>query len=90
MSSTLKISDAPNAESGAGLLVSDLIASVNTASKPERAARAPLFIPHGQDYFWTAEWQRGEAEALEEIANGDIRRFTSGTDAVRWLLADDD
>lgn len=89
MNATLTIRTAPTAESGTSLLVSDLMASINTAAKPD-GARAPLFIPLGQDYFWTAAWQRGEAEALREIANGDIRRFTSGEAAVRWLLADDD
>ena len=44
----------------------------------------------GQTFFWTVEWQAGEAEALRGIAAGDVRHFTTGADAVAWLLADDD
>ena len=52
--------------------------------------RLPLFVRSDQLYFWTREWQMGEAEALKEIKDGTVRRFSSGTDAAAWLLADDD
>ena len=84
---TLTIPSTPTAETGGPLLVSDLMASVYTAKPSGR--EAPFFVPFGQDYFWTTEWQAGEAEALREIASGDFQRFASGEAAVRWLLADD-
>jgi hypothetical protein len=86
MSNTLRLPTTPTAESSATLLFSDL-ATAYTA-EPIRG-RAPFFMASGQEYFWTAEWQRGEAEALREIANGDVRRFSSGEAAVRWLLSND-
>jgi hypothetical protein len=52
--------------------------------------RAPLFVPRNQAYFWTAEWQAGEREALAELAKGEGRRFNSGAAAAAWLLSDDD
>lgn len=82
---TLTLSTSPTAETGSTLFVSDL-ASQYTA---DPVGRVPFFMPLNQDYFWTAEWQRGEAEALREIASGDIRRFESGEAAIRWLLSDD-
>jgi hypothetical protein len=87
MTKTLMIATTPTAKTCRKLLVSDLMASVYTAKPAGR--QAPLFVPFGQDYFWTTEWQRGEAEALREIANGDVHRFVSGEAAVRWLLSDD-
>jgi hypothetical protein len=56
----------------------------------EASRRAPLFVPRNQAYFWTAEWQAGEREALAELANGEGRRFDSGAAAAAWLLSDDD
>ena len=49
----------------------------------------PLFVPRAQIYYWTEEWQAGEAEALRDLAEGNVRRFASGAEASRWLLADD-
>ena len=52
--------------------------------------RVPLFVPRDQAYYWTTQWQRDEAEALREIAEGKARRFSSGAAAAEWLVADDD
>lgn len=52
--------------------------------------RPPLFVPRDQLYYWTREWQEGEAEALREIAEGQARRFPDGTAAADWLLSDDE
>ena len=52
--------------------------------------RAPLFVPRNQAYYWTKGWQRDEAEALREIADGKALRFSTGAVAAEWLLADDD
>ncbi len=56
----------------------------------ETRRRAPYFVPRDQAYFWTQKWQADEAEALREIADGNVRDFTSGAAAVAWLLSDDD
>lgn len=59
--------------------------------RPEAVPRdMPLAIPRSQLYFWTAGWQEGEREALGERARGESRFFSTGTDAVRWLLDPDD
>jgi hypothetical protein len=86
MTATLTLPTTPIAKRSTTLLVSDLT-SAYTAEPA--SGQAPFFVPFGQDYFWTAEWQHGEAEALREIANGDLRRFSSGEAAIRWLLSDD-
>lgn len=58
-----------------------------TNIRPESRPRdMPLDIPRSQVYYWTADWQEGEREALAEIARGEARYFATGTDAVRWLL----
>jgi hypothetical protein len=59
------------------------------ASGQDAGLRLPLFIPRSQLYYWTREWQSGEAEALDDIVHGRVRRFSSGTDAAAWLLADE-
>ena len=45
----------------------------------------PLFVPRGQAYYWTREWQDGEEEADEELRRGEGRVFDSPEDALRWL-----
>ena len=49
----------------------------------------PSLIAHDQGYFWSAEWQAGEAEALRELADGKGVSFESGSAAAAWLLGDD-
>jgi hypothetical protein len=56
---------------------------------PGPPRRAPLFV-RDQAYYWTMEWQRAEAEALREIAEGKALRFSSGAAAAEWLLTDGD
>lgn len=52
----------------------------------ERAPRyVPLFVPRGQTYYWTREWQNGEKEADEELRRGEARVFDGVTHALRWL-----
>jgi hypothetical protein len=50
--------------------------------------RPPIIPPADQAYFWTAEWQHGEAEAEADLAAGDYVDFDSDdpNDIVRWLL----
>jgi hypothetical protein len=40
-----------------------------------------------QAYYWTDEWQSNEAAAVEETRIGNVQRFDSADDAIRWLLA---
>jgi hypothetical protein len=65
----------------------DTVAPGATATGP---GRPPLFVPKAQLYYWTKEWQRGEAEALSDLEEGRFRTFPDGTSAARWLLADED
>jgi hypothetical protein len=60
------------------------------ASGAETRRRAPYFVPRNQAYFWTERWQADEADALREIAEGNVRDFASGAAAIAWLLSDDD
>lgn len=52
--------------------------------------RPPLFVPLGQLYYWTKEWQAGEAEALLDLREGRSRTFRDGTAAADFLLSDED
>lgn len=54
-----------------------------------RSGRMPLFIPRSQAYYWTREWQEGEAEALAELERGEGVVFEDPKEAVRWLNSDD-
>jgi hypothetical protein len=50
----------------------------------------PFFVARDQLYYWTREWQAGEAEALRDLEEGRSRRFPDGTSAADWLLSDED
>ena len=47
--------------------------------------RVPLFSRSDQLYYWTREWQEGEAEALAELERGEGVVFEDPQKAVRWL-----
>jgi len=49
----------------------------------------PPVISRSQAYYWSVAWQMGEKEALQELARGEGRRFDDPTEAIRWLLSDD-
>lgn len=49
-----------------------------------------LMVPENQLYYWKRAWQADEQRAVAELARGEGREFDSATDAIRWLLADDD
>jgi hypothetical protein len=86
--STVTIDPRQNAERQAETMIAAYPAT--SASSKKRELRVPLFISKGQAYYWTREWQAGEAEALAEIAAGRVHRFPSGSAAAAWLLADED
>lgn len=53
---------------------------------PEKPSpRVPFFIPRAQAYYWSREWQRGEAEADTELRRGEARVFDDPQEALRWL-----
>ena len=52
--------------------------------------RVPLFMPRGQRYYWTQEWQQGEAEADAELRRGEGVTFDNPQDAFRWLDSPED
>ena len=55
-----------------------------------RIQRAGCYSPKAfhvdptQAYFWTAEWQKGEAEAERDIRKGRVKKFGS----VKGLMRD--
>ena len=68
----------------------DCTSFVSAVTSADRFSRdRPVFIPASQLYYWTREWQDGEAEALAELDRGEGQVFESGADAAKWLLADD-
>ena len=59
-------------------------------SHPDHEYARPAAVLASQLYYWTEEWQNGEAEALAEIERGEGRVFNSGREAVDWLHSLDD
>jgi hypothetical protein len=58
---------------------------------PARAShRVPVSTSISQAYYWKNAWQRGEHEALADLAAGRARIFSSTTEALRYLLSTDD
>lgn len=47
-------------------------------------------ISRSQAYYWSKVWQRDERESLRDIELGRVNFFETGSDAVRWLLSEDD
>jgi AbrB family looped-hinge helix DNA binding protein len=47
--------------------------------------RPKKLIDADQAWFWTAEWQRGEREASDDIARGRTRRSASGDEFIDSL-----
>ena len=47
--------------------------------------RPKKLIDADQAWFWTADWQKGEREASEDIARGRVRRSTGADEFVESL-----
>ncbi len=47
-------------------------------------------IPKDELIFWTRHWQEGERESAAARAAGNVHEFSTGREAVRWLLTGDD
>ena len=41
--------------------------------------------PEDQTWFWTDEWQAGEREVDQQLANGDYLEFESMEEALKYL-----
>jgi hypothetical protein len=69
-----------------------LLASASVARATLLPDGVPFMIPLGQDYYWSAPWQRGLRESMQALEAGDFETFDSDdpNDAVRWLFSDDD
>ena len=42
-------------------------------------------VSAGQAYFWSEEWQTGEARADEDIKSKRVKKFASAKDAAAYL-----
>ena len=47
--------------------------------------RPAKLVDPTQAYFWTAEWQKGEAEAERDIRKGRVKKFKSVKELMRDL-----
>lgn len=55
-----------------------------------RVCHFPTMVPRSQAYYWSNVWQRDETASLRELEAGEVVRFTTPRDAIRWLLDVDD
>jgi hypothetical protein len=83
----------PNSTSGTtGLTIFVDASAVGAWSPlPALASRGlPPAISREEAYYWSARWQREEAESLQERAAGNFVTFDSDdpNDVIRWLLSD--
>jgi len=51
----------------------------------EIVLKIKTLIDKEQAWFWSERWQRGEAEAQEDIRTGHVRRFSDAESAVTFL-----
>lgn len=54
---------------------------------PHSEPRPMFSVPESQLYFWSAAWQAGERESLDDIARGDVMEFDDPAEATQWLLS---
>jgi hypothetical protein len=66
----------------------DAGSSVSTFA--EGQAASPLVLRRDQLYYWSAVWQAGEAESLEDLASGQVEQFHDSESVMRWLFSSDD
>jgi hypothetical protein len=64
--------------------------TINPRTGAAHPRQLPVSVPRAQLYYWSRLWQRGEERALRDLQAGRSRRFDDPTDAVRWLLSEDD
>lgn len=47
--------------------------------------RPRIAIDPSQDWYWSAEWQKREAEADREITEGKVHHFDDAEALIAWL-----
>lgn len=69
-----------------GRAMLDLAQEMKQHEGKNEPIRADLHnIPDDQRWFWTPEWQAGEREAEEALANGDYVEFNTAEEAIAYL-----
>lgn len=66
----------------------DVARSEATTNIPQHLIHQPFFIPADQAYYWSREWQEGEAEADADLKAGEYVEFDDPDDpdaVVRWF-----
>jgi hypothetical protein len=61
-----------------------------TSSRRGDRPRIPLTIPSSQAYYWSHEWQVGEAESLADYETGNYIESDDPAEIIRWLDEPDD
>ena len=51
----------------------------------EKEGLVPEGVPDDQRWFWTPEWQAGEREVDEQLANGEYVEFDTIEEAIKYL-----
>jgi len=51
----------------------------------EIVLRAKVLVDKNQEWFWSERWQKGEAEAEEDIRKGRVHRFEDAAATVSYL-----
>jgi hypothetical protein len=91
VSATIEVT--PGKQGSANRSVRVPLRGSRTNSRAENRGGVPLSVPACQLYYWTARWQRDEAESLAELEAGDCVTF-EGPDAtnqaLQWLFGDDE
>ncbi len=83
---------APDSRVTAGFTTWHMLARGATAMSlaPTSLARSmPVSVPADQLYYWSATWQEGERESLDDLAAGRVDTFDDPTEAVHHLFRSD-
>jgi hypothetical protein len=59
----------------------------NLARELETYRSGKQRVPKDQAWFWSDEWQAGEREADQALANGEYQDFDDIDEALAWLHA---
>lgn len=63
-----------------------VLAHSTEATGPEAGhIRIPIVMPSAQTYYWSAAWQRAEAESMADYAAGAYVESDDPEDVIRWL-----
>lgn len=65
----------------------DTLSRMNGGPSPQTRIEDALRIAAEQSYFWTPEWQAGEREADQAIAEGRVQTFDTMEEMLDFLDA---